>query len=67
VIAKLSIEIVDWPTYGTVVLDDNNKHILHYTLSQGHDGSDSFTYKVKDEEWKYSKTKKITINNLLKF
>ena len=47
--SDLTYEIVDAPTNGVAVLNNNN--IVEYTPSTGHLGSDSFTYRAYDGQY----------------
>lgn len=57
--SDLIYEIVDAPTNGIAILNNNN--IVEYTPSPGHIGSDSFTYRAYDREF-YSNEATVQLN-----
>ena len=57
--SDLTYEIVDAPTNGVAVLNNNN--IVEYTPSTGHLGSDSFTYRAYDGQY-YSNEATVQLN-----
>ncbi len=61
---KLRYEIVKYPSYGRVVLEDPSLGVYTYTPNESYTGTDSFVYVVQDKYGNYSASAKVSVTVL---